>query len=80
MSEEENVERVDEQIFVKIVRLVIRELIVLSQVVKEKKLNWTRSLVTKKQKKIARDGYLSFTNDKIVKISYSRTKIEGFPN
>jgi hypothetical protein len=39
MSEEENVERVDEQIFVKIVRLVIRELIVLSQVVKEKKLN-----------------------------------------
>jgi len=39
MSEKKNVERVDKQIFAKIVRLVIRELIVLSQVVKEEKLN-----------------------------------------
>jgi len=39
MSEEKNIERVDEQIFAKIVRLVIREFVVLSQVIKEKKLN-----------------------------------------
>ncbi len=39
MSEEKNVERVDKQIFAKIVRLVICELIVLSQAIEEKKLN-----------------------------------------
>jgi len=39
MSEEKNIERVDEQIFAKIVRLVIRKFVVLSQVIKEKKLN-----------------------------------------
>lgn len=39
MSEEKNVERVDKQIFAKIVRLVICELIIFSQVIREKKLN-----------------------------------------
>jgi len=39
IGEKENVERVDEQIFAKIVRLVIREFVVLSQAIKEKKLN-----------------------------------------
>jgi hypothetical protein len=48
MGEGKNVERVDEQILAKIVRLVIREPIVLSQVVEGKKLNRARFLVTKK--------------------------------
>jgi len=39
MSEKENVERVDEQIFIKIVRLIICEFVILSQVIKEEKLN-----------------------------------------
>ena len=39
MSEKENVEQIDEQIFAKIVRLMIRELVVLSQAIKGKKLN-----------------------------------------
>ncbi len=80
MGEKKDVERVDEQILAKIVRLVIRESIVLSQAIEEKKLNWARFLVTKKQKRVARDNYLDFTNDKIVKIGYSRTKVKDFPN
>lgn len=80
MNEKKNVERVDKQILAKIVRFIIREFIVLSQTIKEEKLNWAKSLVTKKQKRVARDNYSSFTNDKIVKISYSRTKIRDFSN
>ena len=80
MGEGEDVERVDEQILAKIVRLVIREPVVLSQAVEGEKLNRARPLVTKKQKRVARGGYSSFTSDEIVKIGYPRTKARGFPN
>jgi len=39
MSEKKNVKRINEQIFIKIVRLIIREFVVLSQVIEKKKLN-----------------------------------------
>ena len=39
MSEKKNVEQVDKQIFAKIVYFMIRKFVILSQVIKEKKLN-----------------------------------------
>jgi len=80
MGEGEDVERVDEQILVEIVRLVIREPAVLSQAVEGEKLNRARPLVTEKQKRVARDRYPGFTSDGIVEIGYPRTKAGGFPN